>query len=143
MAEFAEEGKCPECGGELRVKSWRGSDRVCCGKCRRVYKPCIDHIFTGLYYTGEILDLNDDSQKLSPADFYDTQIQRRQFYLAAQPEPSATVEWASRLYHGVFMWELTEGKTRNLWLDYIRKLLATAPVEVRETPQSGEEVKDD
>lgn len=97
MNKFVEEGRCPGCGGELRVKFWRGSDYVCCGKCRRVYDVRIDHIFTGLYYTGEILDLNDDSQKLSPADFYDTKMRRRQYYPAAPTEPTATLVRACEL----------------------------------------------
>lgn len=53
-------------------------------------------------------------------------------------EPSATVKWARGVY-GRLGKPMSVFDTRGA----IDELLAAAPVEVRETPQSGEEVKDD
>ena len=120
--KFAVEGKCPECGRNLTAKP---PAKYRCSNCRYSYAHIVKETFAGY--------------KLIRGE-YASGI----FYPAAPTEPtepSAMVEWVRDMY--CLAQQLIEPGVHNPLRLKIRELLATAPVEVRETPQSGEEVKGD
>ena len=133
MNEFAEEGKCLRCGMELEY-SHHSSVWICTNPtCNEGHKKIslADGQFAG-YVLGDML---------CPA---------------APTEPSATVKGYARMLYkcSITLCDAVHEALQNWDQDRtveimykieveMRDVLAAAPVEVRETPQSGEEVKDD
>ena len=122
--KFAVEGKCPECGKRLEHihnKFYSCHVCLCAWELIDVFGGYRRHVHEEVDMSGY------------------------QFYPAAPSEPSATLNWARMLM--AYLESIQAKVDIRRYYVYptppLEQLLAAAPVEVRETPQSGEEVKDE